>query len=183
MLLACLAFLLAQTSARAGSAAADFVALPPEIEDRSSPSGRYLLQIRLRSNAKVHAARSTATLYEIDSSARKALWSRELPHRPRPRFFVVADSGHAVLIDEWLNVRSAFAVMVLDRNGATLAQFDLEAVRAALDVPLASLAPRARHGIWIQAPPQISARGDAVEVAAADRVFSIRLSDGALSVR
>ena len=182
--LACLVVLtLAQSSAWASGPTADRVVLPPEREERSSPSGRYLLELRLRANANAHAARATATLFELDASGRHALWTRDLPHRPRPRFFAVGDAGQAVLIDEWLNLRSELAVMVIDRKNVTLAQFDLEAVRAVLDVPIASLAPRARHGLWIQAPPQFNARGDAVEVAAADRVLSIRLSDGALSVR
>ena len=167
----------------AGGPAADVVVLPPEFEERSSPSGAYVLEVRLRAHANVHAPRATATLFKINSSQRQALWTRELPHRPRPRFFTVGDGGQVVLLDEWLNVRSDLAVMVIDRKNSTLAQFGLEAVRAALQVPIAALAPRARHGLWIQAPPVINARGDAAEVAAADRVLSIRLSDGALSVR
>lgn len=174
---------LPQGSAWARGPTADRGVPPPEREERSSPSGRYLLELRLRANANAHAARATATLFELDASGRHALWTRDLPHRPRPRFFAVGDAGQAVLIDEWLNLRSELAVMVIDRKNVTLAQFDLEAVRAVLDVPITSLTPRARHGLWIQAPPQFNTRGDAVEVAAADRVLSIRLSDGALSVR
>ena len=157
--------------------------MPPAFEQRSSPSGAYALEVRLRPQPNAFAPRASATLFEVGSSPRKALWTRELPHRPRPRFFVVGDGGHVVLLDEWLNVRSDLAVMVIDRENRTVAQFDLEAVRAALGVPIAALSQRARHGPWIQETPQLSARGDAVEVTSADRVLSIRLSDGAMSLR
>jgi hypothetical protein len=181
--LSCLALAVYPVSVWSVSPAADVVLMPPDFEQRSSPSGAYALEVRLRPQANAFAPRASATLFELGPSPRKVLWTRELPHRPRPRFFLVGDGGQVVLLDEWLNVRSDLAVMVIDRENRTLGQFNLEAVRAALDVPIAALAPRARHGPWIQATPQISARGDAVEVAAADRVLSIRLSDGTLSVR
>ncbi|WP_313954218.1 hypothetical protein [Accumulibacter sp.] len=172
---------LAATPVGAGAPAADVVVLPPVFEAHSSPAGTYVLEIRLREDANPHLARATATLFRVTSSKRQAVWTRELPHRPRPRFFAVGDGGQVVLLDEWLNIRSELAVMVLDLAGCTLVQFDLEAVRAALGVPISALAPAARHGVWMQAPPVINARGDAVEVAAANRVLSIRLSDGKLS--
>lgn len=168
---------------RAGEPAADTIAAPPASETRSSPSGRYALEIKLQGTGGPHAARSVATLFEVAASHRKTLWSRALEHRPRPRFMLVSDGGDVVLFDEWLAVRSALAVVLIDRTGATRAQFDLESVRAALGVPVGALAPLARHGPWMQAPPALGTAGDTVEVKAAGRVLSVRLSDGALSAR
>lgn len=161
----------------------DVLVPPLAFEQRQSPSGAYVLEIRLRPSSNVHAARAVATLFARQAAQTLVLWTRELPHRPRPRFFLVGDAGQVVLLDEWLNVRSDLAVTVIDRENRTLAQFDLEAVRATLAVPLAALAPAARHGVWMQAPPLINTQGDAVEVAAANRVLLIKLSDGSLSVR
>lgn len=171
-------------AASGGGGAADDVAVPPPgLEARRSPSGNHELEVRLHAGATAHAARSTATLFALGTAGRTVLWTRELPHRPRPRFFVVGDGGEVVLLDEWLNVRSALAVMLIARTNRTVAQHDLETVRAALGMPIGQLAPQARHGVWIQAPPQLGARGDTVEVPAAGRVLLVRLSDGALSVR
>jgi hypothetical protein len=163
--------------------ALDPITQPPDFEARSSPSGRYLLEVALRPHANPHAARATASLWETRAGARTRVWTRELAHRPRPRFFLVGDEGQVVLLDEWLNLRSPLAVVVIDKTQRTLAVHDLEAVRAALDVPIGALAPRARHGAWMQAPPTLSAGASAVEVAAAGRLLLIRLHDGALSRR
>ncbi|MBR0567290.1 hypothetical protein J5J83_14300 [Azoarcus sp. L1K30] len=179
----CLVLALTLLQACTGVEAADVIVRPPESETRASPSGTFVLELALQPQGSPHAPRATATLLRIDASARKVLWTRTLPHRPRPRFVLVGDGGQVVLLDEWLNVRSDLAVMVIDRHNEILAQLDLEAVRAALGVPIADLAPHARYGLWIQTPPTINQQGDAVEVAAADRVLSIRFSDGALSVR
>lgn len=163
--------------------ALDTITQPPDFEARSSPSGHYLLEVALRPHANPHAARATASLWETRAGARTLVWARELAHRPRPRFFLVGDEGQVVLLDEWLNLRSALAVTVMDKNQRTLAVHDLEAVRAALDVPIGALAPNARHGVWMQAAPTLSPRADFVEVAAAGRLLLIGLRDGRLSRR
>jgi hypothetical protein len=113
--------------------------------------------------------------------ARTVVWKLALPHRPRPRFACVSDDGHVVLLDEWLNVRSELAVTVIGPDGRTLAQHNLEAVRAALGVPSAALAPLATYGVWMASKPLISATGKACEVKAGGRTLSIALSSGALS--
>lgn len=162
--------------------AADPVAAPPALETRSSPSGRYLIELRLAGGGP-HAAQCDATLFEISGSNRLQLWARRLEHRPRPRFALVGNGGEVVLFDEWLAVPSAMAVVLIDRQGTTRARFDLEAVRAALGVPLGALAPVARHGPWMQSEPVLGPGGDAAEVRAAGRLLSVRLRDGALSSR
>jgi hypothetical protein len=176
----CIVLSATQASAQA---AADVMLQPPNREECRAPSGVYSLVIELQPHRNVHAARSTATLFRSASPRDHVLWARDLPHRPRPRFCTVSDNGYVVLLDEWLNIRSELAVMVIDPQNRMLAQFNLEAVRGALGVPIGALAPLARHGVWIQAPPVISAQGDAVEIAAANRLLSIRLRDGAMSSR
>ncbi len=163
-------------------AGADVILTPPAVEASGSPSGNHIIEIRLPDGADPHAARSTATLFSVAAGgARSLLWKLDLPHRPRPRFALVADNGIVVLLDEWLNVRSDWAVMVIDRDGRTVARHGLEAVRAALGVPIKALAPLARHGVWMQSLPALSTRGDVCEVQAGGRTLSIALRDGALS--
>ena len=163
--------------------ATDQIVRPPEFEARASASGKYVLELQLRANPNPHAARATASLWELNTTARKLLWTRELAHRPRPRFALVGNEGQVMLLDEWLNLRSELAVMLIDEDNRTLAVHDLEAVRSALGVPIAALASKARHGAWMQALPALGAQGETVEVAAADRVLVINLRDGVLSRR
>lgn len=180
-ILACALTSMGPTAMQAG--AVDVVEPAPQHERVHSPSGRFALQIELRPMPNAFAARSTATLFAVDKGRQRVLWRRELPHRPRPRFALVGDDGGVVLLDEWLRVRSELAVMVIDAGNRVLAQYDLEAVRAALDVPIALLARRARHGVWMQGVPAITPDGRAVQVHAADRLLVIRLADGALQAR
>jgi len=163
--------------------AADPVAKAPEHERFASPSGRFRLEIRLRPGAGPHAASSTASLFDVSSSTSTPLWSRELAHRPRPRFAVVGDRGEVLLVDEWLNLRSELTLMLIDRANRVLAVHDLEAVRSTLGVPLRALPAHARHGTWLQAPPALSADGKSVELSAAHRVLVVQLQDGSLSRR
>lgn len=171
---------MASLPARAAGPGADAVSAPPAFERLLSPSGRFALELKLAGGGP-HAAQCDASLFEIAAQQRKRLWSRRLEHRPRPRFAVVSDGGEVVLFDEWLAVRSALAVMLIDRSGTTRAQHDLDSVRSALGLPLSALAPLARHGPWMQAPPALG--GDTVDVKAGGRLLSVRLSDGALSAR
>lgn len=173
---------LAGLPARAAGPAADTVSAPPLLETQASPSGRYLLELRLAGGGP-HVAQCDATLFELSAQQRQRLWTRRLEHRPRPRFALVGHGGEVVLFDEWLAVRSALAVMLIDRQGATRARFDLEAVRATLGVPIGALAPLARHGPWIQSPPVLNEAGDTAEVQAAGRVLTVRLGDGTMSSR
>jgi hypothetical protein len=161
----------------------DAITPPPALEAVLSPGGGYLVEIRWSAQAGPHAAGSTATLLQLSGGARRVVWQQALPHRPRPRFVRVSDAGQLVLFDDWLNVRSERAVVVLGPAGQTVAQHDLEAVRAALGVPAAALAPLARHGVWMQTVPRLTAQGDACEVQAGGRTLRVNLPGGELAVR
>ena len=111
----------------------DVVVLPSAgYEEFRSPSGTHVLGLRVGDHLNAHSARSAITLYRVTAYQRMTLWTRELPHRPRPRFLLVADGGHVVLLDEWLNVRSNYAAMVIGPDNRVLGQYDLESIRATL---------------------------------------------------
>lgn len=149
-----------------------------------APGGGYAVEIRWSAQAGPHAAGSTASLLQIGGGGlRRVVWQQALPHRPRPRFVRVSDAGQLVLFDDWLNVRSERAVVVLAPDGRAVAQHDLEAVRAALGVPAAALAPLARHGVWMQSLPRLTAQGDACEVQAGGRTLVVKLPGGELAAR
>lgn len=164
-------------------AGTDAVSPPPALETVLAPGGGYAVEIRWSPQAGPHAAGSTARLLQVVGGQRRLVWQQALPHRPRPRFVCVSDAGQLVLFDDWLNVRSERAVVVLAPDGRTVAQHDLEAVRVALGVPAAALAPLARHGVWMQSVPQLTARGDACEVQAGGRTLRVQLPGGELAGR
>ena len=99
------------------------------------------------------------------------------------RGILAARDSHVVLLDEWLNVRSNYAAMVIGPDNRVLGQYDLESIRAALGVPIGTVTSFARHGPWIQALPTLTPEGEAVEIASANRVLAIRIRDARLSAR
>lgn len=117
----------------------------------------------------------------LDSSAsdrREILWSRDLPQHFGSRYVRVNDRGSVLMLDEWTNVRSRFAVLLVDRHNREVARHDTDAVRAALSVTPAEMVRKAKHGVWITAPPVLPGDGKAATVEAGGRTLAIGLADG-----
>jgi hypothetical protein len=158
----------------------DSISLPPKQAELRSPSGEYLFVFETVPGAK--PPRSTGTLFRTTDGERTILWSRELPQEYRARFGAVSDGGRVLLLDEWINVASPYAVMVLSPQGELIAQHDFDAVAAVLGVSRNEIVAAARTGWWIQAPPSIVAGSEVATVAAAGKLIAISLLDGSLSI-
>lgn len=178
----CLALLLAGLAA-AGvpGLASDAVPPPPASEAVISPSGDFML--RLRAAKDWQRERPRIELTDLRGGARQVLWLRALPHELRPRFGLVADSGRVLLLDEWWNIQSGRAVMLLDSRGETVATHGYEAVRAALGVDDAALQAGARFGPWIAGRPELAPDGRTALVPVAEGALVVDLETGALSAR
>ncbi len=160
--------------------ASDRIALPPAERTSVSRDGRFVFVVSaVASGWRTPAA--TAALYTIEAGARRMLWTHALAQQYGPRFALVSDAGTVVMLDEWINVSTPFAVMIVDREGRTVAQRSTDEVRAALDVPMSELARRARFGWWLSGAPTLSDDGDIVRAPSAGRVLLVRVSDGKLS--
>jgi hypothetical protein len=93
---------------------------------------------------------------------------------------MVGDKGNVLLIDEWANIASRYAVMVVDRENRPIAQHDFEAVRKVLGVPAAQVAQMARHGVWIVRAPVWDIPGVRVLIEAAGKTLRVDISNGAI---
>jgi hypothetical protein len=158
----------------------DSISFPPERSELRSPSGEYVFVFETIPGAK--PPRSTGTLFRITNGERTILWSHELPQEYRARFGAVSDGGRVLLLDEWINVASPYAVMVLSPHGELIAQHDFDAVAAVLGVARNEIVAAAETGWWIQAPPSIEAGSEVATVAAAGKLVAISLVDGSLSI-
>jgi hypothetical protein len=158
----------------------DYLAVPPTREEFSSPAGNYVLVLSTRDNWQ--SQRSLAELWHSAPATRQRLWMRLLPHEFRPRYVVVGPNGEVLLLDEWINVRSRYAVMLLDAQNHVLAQYGFDSIQRILGVPAAEIVAKARHGWWITSPPAVEGGGDRARVETAGRQLFIRLRDGHLSV-
>lgn len=156
----------------------DAIDLPPVHQIVTSPNQAFLLV--LQSPDGWATPQPVAALYSLDQRQCQRLWQRSLPQSYGPRFALVTDSGTTLLLDEWINVASDYAVVLLDPAGQLIAQHSFDQVAAVLQVPRAEIVERSRFGWWIGAAPSLQADGQQAEVAAAGQRLLIGLEDGQL---
>lgn len=158
----------------------DRITLPPVRKESQSPGGTYVFAVSTPDNWRSFFA--TGELFSLAGSSRRLLWSARLAQRYGPRFVLVSDSGVVLMIDEWMNVTSPYAVVIVDAANRPIAQHSTDTVQAALQIPMNRIVEMAAHGPWISVPPRFDGTGERVLVGAAGKTLIIRLSDGALSV-
>lgn len=158
----------------------DAIARPPAHQAIVSPDQSHILV--LQSQPGERPQRSVATLYRANGTLCQPQWSQSLPQEYGPRFVLVADAGYTVLLDEWINVASNYAVMVLDPTGQVVRQHSFDAVATVLRTPRANIVEAARYGWWISTAPILSRDGQSVQVSTAGRRLRIRVTDGRLSL-
>ena len=153
--------------------AEDRIDLPPL--ERRFGSG-FVLTVKTLDGWKTPLAR--ATLVDARGGVK---WERELPHHHGPRRVLVTQSGQVLLVDEWINVLSRYALTLIAPSGVTVAQYSGEHLISALGVPRAAIRLHARLGAWMTVEPRMD--GDSVVFEAGGRRLVLRLEDGQLSAR
>ena len=156
----------------------DAIARPPDHQVVASPGQDYILI--LQTPDEWASKRVEATLYEATDDRCQPRWSQALPHEYGPRYALISDQGQVTLLDEWINVASDYAVMVLGVDGEEIARYDFEAMRQAVDMPVDVVVERAQTGWWISAEPRLSPDGEQVRVAIGGKTLRIDLSTGQL---
>ena len=153
--------------------AADRIDLPP-LERRFGSS--FVLTVKTLDGWKTPLAR--ATLADARGGVK---WEQELPHHHGSRRVLVTQSGQVLLVDEWINVLSRYALTLIAPSGVTVAQYSGEQLISALGVPRAAIRLHARLGAWMTVEPRMD--GDSVVFEAGGRRLVLRLADGQLSAR
>lgn len=171
----------ARDPVKEAGAAGDLIRLPAASSVHVSPSGRYRFEIATPDGWK--SKHAEARLYRTDGGRRELVWQGMLPQEYGPRFVLVAPDGEVLMFDEWINVKSRFAVVILYPRDGHLVTHDFDDVQAALGVPPAQLVRTANHGWWIAAPPALGEHGDVAVVPAAGKRLAVSLKTGALSAR
>ncbi|MGB3203185.1 MAG: hypothetical protein WBA99_19930, partial [Nodosilinea sp.] len=100
----------------------DAIPYPPTLRHEVSPAGTYHLVLTLEQVAS-GPRRTTANLFELTGDRCQQVWSHRLPHSYGPRLALVSEGGMVVLLDEWINVASPYAIVVLGPDGAIEAQY------------------------------------------------------------
>ncbi|HEY9761255.1 MAG TPA: hypothetical protein V6D07_01955 [Trichocoleus sp.] len=163
----------------------DAIARPPAHQEVVSPNGSYILILAAPVNRDTmtwDTKQVDATLYSTQGTLCQPLWSKTLPQEYGPRFALVNDQGQVALLDEWINVASPHAVMVMNSTGKVVAQHGFEDLAARLQVSRADIVDAARFGWWISRAPALIRNGEMVQVSTAGKQLKIDLETGALSL-
>ena len=161
-------------------ASRDALVLPPANREFQSPSGQFVLTLSSADNWKTrHAVAELAV--SADGGERKPVWRRILPHEKGPRRVLVTDTGAVVLLDEWINIPSRHALMLISPEGRTLAHFSIDELISTLGVARKTISANARLGIWLSSMPVPSTDGTAMVFRTAGRGLVLELANGRLS--
>lgn len=158
----------------------DAIARPPVHQEVVSPNGSYILILTAPENWA--SKQVDATLYSAEETLCQPLWSKTLPQEYGPRFALVNDQGQVAMLDEWINVASPHAVMVLNSTGQIVTQHGFEDLATRLQISRADIVEAARFGWWISSAPTLSHNGQTVQVRTAGKQLRIDLETGALSL-
>ena len=158
----------------------DRLAYPPRRQ--TFTTGPYQLVITATDQWDTPAV--TGTLYKAGSR----LWQCALPHEYGPRFALVSPTGRVLLLDEFINVASPYALTLLDLEGNAIAQYSFDDIKQTLAVSSAALTQQATSGWWISAPPRLSAEdaskaGQQALIQTGGTTLEVDLNTGALSRR
>ncbi len=118
-------------------------------------------------------------LYEGDTLR----WQKDLPHEYGPRFALIGPAGQVLLLDEFINVASPYALTLIDLDGEVVVQRSFDDVQKALDISPAILTEQATSGWWISAPPSLNGRGSHALVETGGTTLKVDLATGELSRR
>ncbi|SDP80145.1 hypothetical protein SAMN05216303_107128 [Rhodoferax sp. OV413] len=155
----------------------DARSLPPAQRVFTSPSATFELVLSSPSQGQT----AQAELFAVAAGARRPLWRQALPHEQGPRTAVVADSGEVVLLDEWINVPSRHALLLLDPQGRRRAHYNFDELVGILQLPRKTVAQHAVQGAWLAGEPRLTTDGRLLLLPAGGRTLSLQLADGRLT--
>ena len=160
----------------------DFVPFPPPTREVVSPNGHFSFVISYPAAGKAKEL-STGQLFRGASKARKLVWERRLPQEQGPRYALVGNHGEVVLFDEWNNVKSRYAVVLINSHRSFERSYDFDAVATVLGEPVAKIVEQARSGWWLQGPPTVDGKGITAYAMAAGKCLAINLKTGSITLR
>lgn len=163
----------------AASSGQDEKSRPPASRRFASANGDFQLDVTSPDNWKT--SRAHAEMFAVASSGRRSVWSTALPQRYGPALALVSSNGGVLLVDEWINTPSPYALMVLAPNGETVGSHSMNDIAAASGLSPAQLAASAASGPWRSAQPIYEAGQGVMLIEAGGVRLHVDLKTGKLS--
>ncbi|PSN11130.1 hypothetical protein C7293_25430 [filamentous cyanobacterium CCT1] len=158
----------------------DAIPYPPPLRHEASPAGTYHLVLTLEKDAE-GTRRTIASLFETTGDRCQQIWLRLLPHSYGPRLGLVNDRGTVVLLDEWINVASPYAIVLMGADGAVEAEYSFDEIVQITEQSRAEVVEQAAQGFWLAGRPTINRSGSQVSIPAAGGQLTLDLATGDLS--
>lgn len=155
----------------------DAIPYPPILRHETSPAGRYHLILTLGPDA-AGRQRTTASLFEARGDRCQRVWSHTLPHSYGPRLALLNDAGIVVLLDEWINVASPRAIVMLGLDGEVKSQHGFDDIVAVTGQSRAEVVDRAVQGFWLGGTPEMNRAGTQLSIPTAGSWLTLDLATG-----
>lgn len=168
--------LLSQSSPMLGQ---DAIPYPPVLRHLISEAGNYHLILTLEQDSS-GARRTTASLFEATGDRCQQVWSHPLPHSYGPRLALVNNAGTVVLLDEWINVASPYAIVVMGLDGEVKAQYSFDDIVEITDQSRGEVVDQAAQGFWLSGSPEMNPTGAQVSIPTAGGQLTLDLARGEL---
>ncbi|MFQ4139995.1 hypothetical protein PGN35_027145 [Nodosilinea sp. PGN35] len=158
----------------------DAIPYPPLLRQASSPAGVYHLILTLEQDPS-GGRHTAASLFETRGDRCQRVWAHTLPHSYGPRLALVNDGGTVVLLDEWINVASPRAIVVMGRTGAVEAEYGFDDIVRVTGQTRAAVVEQAAQGFWLSGQPHLERGGLRVAIPAAGGHLALNLATGELT--
>jgi len=137
--------------AEAVMVARDAIPRPSQLRYIQSPGGHFHLVLTAVPEAGARSV--TAALYENKAEHCQLVWNQPIPQEYGPRYALVTEKGQTLFLDEWINVASPYAIVVIDKAGSTVAQYGFDDVVGVTGSPRADIVAQAQQGFWLGGEP------------------------------
>lgn len=157
----------------------DAIPYPPLLRHETSPAGNYHLILTLGPDA-AGTQRTTASLFETLGDRCQRVWSHPLPHSYGPRLALVNDAGTVVLLDDWINVASPRAIVLLGVDGKVKAQYGFDDIVEVTGQSRSEVVNQAAQGFWLAGTPEMNRAGTQLSIPTAGGQLTLDLATGAM---
>ena len=161
---------------------ADLIDLPPSTRTELSVNRKFEFSVVSTSNWQTPNSRGV--LVEINSGKRKIIWQQNLPQQYGPRFILPSDSGQVLLLDDWLNIKSAQAIYIIHPFSGSKTAYSFDQIIKQSGFSASTLTAHARYGSWwIAGMPSLEKGGNIAVIPVAKRNIVVDLNTGKLLIR
>jgi hypothetical protein len=168
-------------SERENASDVDQISLPPLQTEFFSPQGDFRFTVSTPDKWK--STRGYGRLVRLMDGISESIWEGKLPQEYRPRYVLVGQQGEVLMLDEWINVKSKYAIVVLNPRNDLIIQYDFDKVQNVLDVPTSEIVQRATGGSWwLSEPPSLNKSGSEAYIPTSGKVLRVDLQTGQLSL-